>query len=93
MYCRNCGSEIGENVKVCPYCGRENNTYEVIQQKDAKIQQMEQKISELEKIVKDGSKSRNKAIKQNYVQPGIFIFPIVFFVLFFTFFIILVAIR
>jgi len=93
MYCRNCGSEIDEDVKVCPYCGRINNISEVIQQKDVKIQEMEQKISELEQIVKETSKSRNKTIKENLFQPWIFIFPIVFVVLFFMFFIILVTIR
>jgi len=93
MYCRNCGSEIDENAKVCPYCGRMNDVSEVIPQKEIKIQELEQKVSELEQIVKKGSKSRNKTIKENFFQPWIFIFPIVFLVLFFMFFIILVAIR
>ncbi len=93
MYCQNCGSEIDVSAKICPYCGRIINISEVIQQKDTKIQEMEQKISELEQIVKEGSKSTNKAIKENLFQPWIFIFPVVFVVLFFMFFIILVAIR
>ncbi|MFX1411284.1 MAG: zinc-ribbon domain-containing protein [Promethearchaeota archaeon] len=93
MYCQNCGSEIDMSAKICPYCGRMVNISEVIQQKDTKIQEMEQKVSELEQLVKERSKSTNKTIKENFFQPWIFIFPIVFLVLFFTFFIILVSVR
>jgi uncharacterized membrane protein YvbJ len=93
MYCQNCGAEIDENSEVCQYCGSINNITKVIQQKDIRIQEMEHKISELEQIVKKGSNPRNKTIKENFVQPWIFIFPIIFVMVFFIFFIILVSIR
>ncbi|MFW9875346.1 MAG: zinc-ribbon domain-containing protein [Candidatus Thorarchaeota archaeon] len=92
MYCQNCGSEIDQNIMVCPYCGQVNNNSEAIREKDIKIQELEQKISNLEQNIREGSRSGVKKAGINVFQPWIFIVPIVFVILFFVLFIILVSI-
>ncbi|MFW9828407.1 MAG: zinc-ribbon domain-containing protein [Candidatus Thorarchaeota archaeon] len=90
MYCQNCGSEIGQNDLICPFCGQRNGSSEVLKEKDNKIQELEQKIAKLESIIKEEPKSIFKKAGLNHFQPWIFIFPIVFVILFFVLFIILV---
>ena len=91
MFCQNCGSEIEEHDKVCPYCGQVNKYFEVLKEKDNIIQQLEQKVIKLEELVREGSKLERKFPKPNSFMPWIFIFPFVFMVLFFVFFIVLVS--
>jgi len=93
MYCQNCGSEIGEKAKICPYCGELNKNSEIVREKDMKIQEMEQKMAELELRVQQGTKARIKRSGAFQFQWMIFVFPLVFVVLFFVFFILLVSIR
>jgi uncharacterized membrane protein YvbJ len=90
MYCQNCGSEIGQNDLICPYCGQTNNSSKILEEKDKKIQELEQKITDLELNVKKGSRSKFKKAGVTHFQPWIFIFPIVFVIVFFVLFIILV---
>jgi uncharacterized membrane protein YvbJ len=92
MYCQNCGSEIGMNDKICPYCGQASENFKVLQEKDNMIQELEQKIIKLEGLIREKSKSGNTFPRPNSFMPWIFIFPFVFMVLFFVFFIILVSI-
>lgn len=91
MYCQNCGAEINENTTVCPYCGLVTKSSDTIQDKNKKIQALEQKIVELEQVVKQVSRTRPRRSGITQFQPWIFIFPILFVVVFFVFFIILVS--
>ncbi|MFX0030172.1 MAG: zinc-ribbon domain-containing protein [Candidatus Hermodarchaeota archaeon] len=93
MYCQNCGAEVDQNYRICPYCGQENINPEFINEKNNKIRDLEQKVTELENIIKEGSKSSDKKGPFNFFQPWIFIFPLVFVVLFFVLFMVLVSIR
>jgi len=93
MYCQNCGSEIEQNSMVCPFCGELNRNSEIIREKDAKILEMEQKIAQLEQRVKQDSTSGFKRTGLFRFQWMIFVFPLVFVVVFFLFFILLVSIR
>ncbi|MFX1326241.1 MAG: zinc-ribbon domain-containing protein [Promethearchaeota archaeon] len=90
MYCTNCGAEIGEHVKTCPYCGKPNEKKDFMVQKDIKIQELEQKIVQLEAKIARGKESHRGLFGENRWMILVFIFPLVFFIMFFTFFIILV---
>lgn len=91
MYCQNCGAEINEDTTVCPYCGLLSKGSSIIQEKDLKIQALEQKIVELELAFQQVSRRRNRKSGITQFQPWIFIFPILFVVVFFVFFIVLVS--
>jgi uncharacterized membrane protein YvbJ len=93
MFCQNCGSEIDQNYRICPYCGQKNSSSDPMDEKEIKIRELEQKVTELEQIIKDGSKSKDKKGFNNLFQPWIFIFPIIFVILFFVLFMVLVSIR
>lgn len=90
MYCTNCGADIGENVKTCPYCGKSNEKKDLMEQKDMKIQELEQKIVQLEAKIAGNKESHLGLFGGNRWMFLVFIFPLVFFIMFFTFFIILV---
>jgi len=92
MYCQNCGSEINQNAKICPYCGQVNNNSDILREKDIKIQELEQKMAKLEQVFEEGTRSTVKKSGINQFQPWIFIFPIIFVILFFVLFMILVSI-
>ncbi|MFX1419242.1 MAG: zinc-ribbon domain-containing protein [Promethearchaeota archaeon] len=92
MYCHNCGSEIDQNARLCPYCGQIINGSDDIRQKEIKIQELEQKILKLEQSVREESKTRVKKAGIFPFQPWILIFPIIFVILFFVLFMILVSI-
>ena len=92
MYCQNCGSEIEQNTKICPYCGEQNNISNALSEKDNKIKELEQKIVNLEQSVNSQVRSGiKKTYNPNKFMWIIFVFPIVFLVLFFTLFIILAS--
>ncbi|MBY8992468.1 MAG: zinc ribbon domain-containing protein [Candidatus Lokiarchaeota archaeon] len=93
MFCQNCGSEIDQNYQICPYCGQNNRSSDIRDDKDIKIQELEQKVAELEQAIKEGSKSMDKKWPFNLFQPWFFIFPLVFVVLFFVLFMVLISIR
>ena len=93
MYCQNCGAEIGDDANVCPYCGISVHTAQIVEEKDKKIAEMEKKIQRLEALASQSAGETSKSSSDGDTpefQPWIFLFPLVFFVLFFVFFIILV---
>jgi uncharacterized membrane protein YvbJ len=93
-YCPECGSELKEEFKVCPYCGFTLSSFsskteqetDMGSQKDKKIQELEEKIQELEK---------NTTVFSNFTGSNwpyfmvIFFFTgffmIIFFIMFFVF--------
>jgi uncharacterized membrane protein YvbJ len=92
MYCQNCGSEIEQNTKICPYCGEQNNITEVLSEKDKKIKELEQKILNLEQNINSQVRSRVKrTYHPNKFMWIIFVFPIAFLITFFVFFTILAS--
>ncbi len=93
MYCQSCGSEIGQDYIICPYCGQMNSNSDTISEKDIEIQELEKKVADLEQIIEEGPRSIIKRARLNQFQPWIFIFPIIFMVLFFVLFMLLVSIR
>ncbi|MFX1280803.1 MAG: zinc-ribbon domain-containing protein [Promethearchaeota archaeon] len=93
MYCTNCGAKIDQNYRICPYCGQKSSSSDIEDDKDIKIRDLEQKVAQLEQKIKEGSKSEDKKKPFNPFQPWFFIFPLLFVVLFFVFFIVLVSIR
>lgn len=52
MFCKNCGKEIKDTEKYCPYCGVEN--------KDKNIKRQEKKINHSEKEVNNSIEKRKK---------------------------------
>ncbi|MHA2051355.1 MAG: zinc-ribbon domain-containing protein [Promethearchaeota archaeon] len=90
MYCRYCGSEIEDNIKVCPFCGKSNEKPDIVTQKDNKIQDLGYKVKRLEERLKRNEKSGFGLFKNFPIQPWIFIVPIVFVVFFFVLFFLLI---
>jgi hypothetical protein len=86
----NCGSEIEENVDICPFCGKSNKKPDLFTQKEKKIQDLEQKVKRLEESLGKKEKSGWGMFGNSNFQPWIFIFPIVFVVLFFVLFFFLI---
>jgi len=91
MYCMNCGSEIGENVDICPFCGKSNKRPDLLTQKEKKIQDLEQKVKQLEESLVKKEKLGGGMFGNFNFQPWIFITPIVFVILFFVLFFVLVS--
>jgi hypothetical protein len=89
MYCQNCGAEVDQNYRICPYCGQSNRS-DITDEKDIKIRELEQKVSELEQKIRVGSKSEDKKWPFNMFQPWFFIIPFIFVILFFVLFMVLI---
>jgi hypothetical protein len=92
MYCQNCGAKVDQNYRICPFCGQSNNS-NIMDAKESKIRELEQKVADLEQTINNTSKSKDPKWPFGFIQPWMFIFPLLFVVIFFVFFIMLVSIR
>ena len=61
MYCQNCGAEIGNDAKVCPYCGVSVQNAQIIEENDKKIEEMEKKIQHLENLASQTPDKKSKS--------------------------------
>jgi uncharacterized membrane protein YvbJ len=91
MFCKYCGSEIEDNIKVCPFCGKSNEKPDLLTQKENKIQDLEQKVKILEERLEKNNRPRRNFFGDFNFLPWIFIVPVVFVVLFFVLFFVLVS--
>lgn len=87
-YCPNCGKKRIEYENFCEACGYSFRQSNETDEKEKKIKFLEEKVIELEKIVNGKNQDSEKK-----TPPWFFVFPLLFFIIFFGFVFLIIVFR